>query len=176
MARFHARQGANPDRALEFTASGRFDVRYWLLLLVGLAFAYAGYTVDPRTNCDTNGECAPWLVPIALVIGVVSSMAAAAHLIVNAQRGSYIDLNTRELVWWEGKVRDGRTSDEGRLALDQIARVKIVDGGDSSDDVYLYDHNDQLLPFAGSEVIRWPFCDWAEKLADHCPGLTIDQK
>lgn len=162
--------------ALVCRASARRDFRLWMLLMVGLAFAYGGYTIDPRSNCGDNGECAPWLVPVALVIGLLAVTAALSQLIVNPRRGSYIDVAAGELVWWEGLVANGRASDTGRLPLARIARVRIVSGGDSADDVFLYDLDGQLLTFAGNEVIPWPYTKWAGELALFCPGLKIDEE
>lgn len=163
-------------KALHFSRSARTDVRWWSLLIIGLAFAYAGYTIDPRTNCSESGECAPWLVPVAFAVGLLATLGGLAHLIANPRRGSYVDVGAGELVWWEGKVNDGRAQGEGRLPLSQIARVRIVDGGDSSDEIFLYDHQNQLLPFGGNEVVRWPFSTWAEQLAAVCPGLIVEQE
>lgn len=164
------------NKALVYSRSARRDVRWWGLLIIGLVFAYGGYTIDPRSNCSESGECAPWLVPIALVAGLIAVMGGLSHLVVNPRRGSYVDIDAGELVWWEGKVRDGRSQGEGRLPLSTIARVRIVSGGDSDDDVFLYDHSGQLLPFAGSEVIRWPYMSWAHALAGLCPSIRIDEE
>jgi hypothetical protein len=162
--------------ALEFRACARHDFRLWMLLIVGLAFAYGGYTIDPRSNCGENGECAPWLVPVALVMGLLATMAALSQLIVNPRRGSYVDVAAGELVWWQGLASNGCASDAGRLPLARIARVRIVSDSDSADDVFLYDHDGQLLPFAGNEVIRSPYAQWASGLAKFCPGIIIDEE
>jgi hypothetical protein len=162
--------------ALHYDTSTRRNFGVWMLLLVGLVFAYGGYTIDPRTNCSEDGECAPWLVPIALVMGVVATMGAVANLIVNGRSGSYVDGSAGELVWWEGRVRDGRTQGEGRLPLASIARVRIVDCGDSEDELFLYGRDGQLLPFGGNAVVGWPYGDWAQQLATYCPGLVIEDK
>lgn len=161
--------------ALSFEKSARQDLRWWGLLLVGLMFTYGGYTIDPRTNCSESGECAPWLVPLALGAGLVAALGGLVHLIANPRRGSHVDVATGELVWWEGKVSDGRSQGEGRIPLSAIARVRIVADSDAADGLFLYDRQDQLMPFGGNEVVRWPFHQWAEHLADFCPGLQIDE-
>lgn len=169
-------RGGGKVTALNYRVSTRLNFGVWMLLLVGVAFAYVGYTLDPRDNCADNGECAPWLVPIALVVGIIAIMGALSHLIVNPQYGSYVDVGAGELVWWEGRVRDGRTQGEGRLPLAQIARVRIVGGGDSKDELFLYGRDGRLLPFGGNVVVGWPYGDWAEQLAAYCPGLVIEEK
>lgn len=163
-------------KVLEFSRSARSDVRWWALLITGLVFAFAGYSIDPRTNCSDSGECAPWLVPVALAVGLLATLSGLAQLIVNPRRGSYVDVAAGELIWWEGKLADGRVGSQGRLALSNIARVRIVDGGDNADEIFLYDHDNQLLPFGGSEVIRWPYSTWAEQLAALCPRLVVEQQ
>jgi hypothetical protein len=169
-------QGADKVTALEYRTSTRRNFGVWMLLLVGIVFAYGGYTIDPESNCSEDGECAPWLVPIAFVMGIGATMAAVANLIVNGRSGSYVDVSAGELVWWEGRVGDGRAQAEGRLPLARIARARIVDGGDSEDELFLYGHDGQLLPFGSNAVVRWPYGDWAQQLAAYCPGLVIDDK
>lgn len=160
---------------LWFERSARRDLRWWGMLLVGLIFVYAGWTVDPATNCSADGECAPWLVPVAGGLGVVFAMGGAASLIVNPSRGSFIDPATRELVWWQGRVADGRATDAGRLKLADIARVVVVEGSDA-DELFLYGRNGELLPFPKDEVMPWPYRDWAAGLANHVPGLMIEER
>lgn len=164
-----------PQAALIHVRSARVDLRWWALLLIGLVFAYAGWTIDPRSNCSADGECAPWLVPVAFVIGVAATMMAAMQLIINPGHGSCIDTATGELVWWRGRLSDGRTSDEGSIALRDIARCVVVSGSDD-DDLYLYDHQGALLPFPGIDVVSWPYQNWARSLARHVPDLTIEEK
>jgi hypothetical protein len=166
------RHAATP---LHFERSARSDLRWWGMLLVGLVFAYAGATIDPARNCGSDGECAPWLVPLAFVGGVVFALGGASQLIVNARRGSYVDIVAGELVWWEGRVADGRASDQGRLPLAQIARIVLVSDSDS-DEIFLYDAAGALLPIPSGEVIPWPFADWAARLAEHVPGLIIEER
>lgn len=158
-----------------FDRSARRDVRWWGMLLVGLIFVVAGATVDPASNCSSDGECAPWLVPMAFVAGVVFATGGAAQLYVNPRRGSYIDVAARELVWWQGRVADGQASDQGRLPLARIARV-VVESDSDSDAVYLYDAAGTLLPFPSDEVMPWPYRDWAAGLANHIPGLMIEER
>lgn len=145
------------------------------MFLVGLVFAFAGASIDPSTNCSSDGECAPWLVPLAFGLGVLFALGGAALLIVNPSRGSFIDPATRELVWWQGRVADGRATDAGRLKLADIARVVVVEGSDA-DELFLYGRDGELLPFPSDEVMPWPYRDWAARLANHVPGLVIEER
>lgn len=158
-----------------FERSARSDLRWWVALLVGLAFAIAGWTIDPATNCSADGECAPWLVPIAFVVGIVSAMMGGMQLIINPRSGSCIDTISGELVWWHGLVADGRASDTGRLALAHIARVVLVSNSDDNE-LFLYDAQRQLLPFPKDEVMPWRHDQWAKALATHVPGLVIEER
>jgi hypothetical protein len=164
-----------PAAALLFDRSARGDVRWWAMFLVGLVFAFAGATIDPATNCSADGECAPWLVPVAFVAGVVFALSGAAMLVVNPRRGSYVDTAAGELVWWEGRVADGRASGAGRMPLSHIARIVLISDSDS-DEIFLYDAAGALLPIPGGEVIPWPHYAWAEKLAGHIPALMIEER
>jgi hypothetical protein len=164
-----------PARLMLFERSARRDVRWWGLLLVGLVFAYAGATINPASNCSADGECAPWLVPLAFGCGVIAALGGAAQLIVNPSRGSYVDAATRELVWWLGRVADGRASDAGRLPLAHIARAVVVEGSDS-DELFLYDCDGALLPFPSDEVMPWPYRDWASQLAGEVPGMVVEER
>jgi hypothetical protein len=173
-----ATTSSDPDsgaqRALVYQTSARRDIRWWLLLVVGLVFAGAASTVDPRQNCSADGECAPWLVPLALAMGVSAIIGALLQLIINPRRGSHVDVAAGELIWWQGKVRDGRSSDGGRVPLAAIARIRIIRNSDGADDLFLYGHDGGLLPFTGVEVIPWPYDGWAKSLLPFCPGLRID--
>lgn len=158
-----------------FERSARRDVRWWGMFLVGLVFVWTGATVDPAANCSVDGECAPWLVPIAFAVGLLSALGGALLLIVNSSRGSYVDGAAAELVWWQGRVADGRASDSGRLPLAQIARAVVVSDSDS-DSLFLYGHDGALLPFPDGEVIPWPYARWAARLAEHVPALVIEER
>jgi hypothetical protein len=167
--------GIQSDRLLLFERSARRDGRWWAMLLVRLVFVWAGATVDPASNCSADGECAPWLVPIAFAVGVLFAMSGALLLLINPSRGSYVDAKAGELVWWQGRLADGRASDAGRLPLEQIARVVVVSDSDS-DALFLYDHDGGLLPFPDAEVFPWPYAAWAARLAQHVPTLTVEER
>jgi hypothetical protein len=161
--------------ALLYERSARRDVRWWGMFLVGLVFAIAGASIDPATNCSADGECAPWLVPIAFVVGAGCALSGAVMLIVNPRRGSFVDAAAGELVWWEGRVADGRASASGCLAMSSIAKVVLVSDSDS-DEIFLYDAAGALLPFPGGEVVPWPYARWAARLAEHVPALVVEER
>ncbi len=55
---------------MHYEISARKDWVIWAFLLFGLIFAYAGWMVDPASNCN-NSECAPWIVYIGRWIGTL---------------------------------------------------------------------------------------------------------
>jgi hypothetical protein len=161
--------GSGPDWVLVHQTSGRRDFRYYGLLGVGLVFVYAGATVDPATNCSSDGECAPWLVPVAFWMGVVASLAGIAGIIRNPRRGSRINARTGELQWWnEIHSRDRRS-----LKLADVAVIRVDTVSDSST-LRLYDGKGELMPFEGAEVVPWGLEKWAHAVADMHPHIRIE--
>jgi hypothetical protein len=154
--------------------SARRDLRWWMLLLVGSGMFYAGLIVDPAKNCDESGrECAPWLVPVAMVIGGVFGLLGAARLITNPRQGSRIDPATGDLVWWQERFgRDG--GKEGRIHPSQIGRISIVSQSDDMDEVHLYDLAGERQAYFDGEVIPSPFEGWAKTLAEKYPHIQVD--
>lgn len=53
---------------LTFSSSARRDFRAWGMFVVGAVIVFAALNVDPQKNCSSDGECAPWLVPIAFIM------------------------------------------------------------------------------------------------------------
>ena len=65
-------------KKLEYHMSARRHYRTYLVLAFGAFFMFTGLTVDPATNCDESGRhCAPWLVYVALGMGVLARSAVA---------------------------------------------------------------------------------------------------
>lgn len=155
------------NRLFLYEKSARRDVRVILGLIVGLMFAYAGYAVDPASNCDEAGNCAPWLVPVAWVMGTLATFALLRYLWINPHRGSYVDTATDELVWWTSNP--AKTE---RHSLSDISRIRI-DLGSDSDDIHLYDGTGTRFGFAGTEVIPWPYERWAERIAGRAPHIDV---
>lgn len=157
--------GTAPDD-LRYERTARRDLRYWALLAIGLVFLWAGLTVDPQKNCSEDGECAPWLVPVAAVIGLGATAMGLGVLLANPRRGSFVDSANSELVWWQG-------GQGGRIPLERIARIRIVTDSDS-DAISLYDMTGERLPYFDGEVVPWPFPAWAERLRQIAPHVHIE--
>ncbi|QGP80867.1 hypothetical protein [Sphingobium sp. CAP-1] len=162
---------AEPDH-LFYERSARGSARYWAMLAVGLAFAWAGSSIDPLTNCSEDGECAPWLVPLAKWMGIVFAAAAAGHLWVNPRRGSAIDPESGDLLWWQNRLA-GSPGDYGRIHPSRIGRIRILSDSDS-DSIHLYDLDGARLPYFDTEVIPWPYDRWAARLAAQWPHIRVE--
>jgi hypothetical protein len=162
-----------PDTAasLAFESSARRDVRWWLLLIVGLVFALVGGSIDPANNCDANGQCAPWLVPIAVGFGVLALCGAAFMLMTNPKRGCRIDPATGTLHWWQWQRGPQHSADTGGVAITDIQRIRVVNTSDS-DHIYFYGA-DGLLPLPDSECFPWPYQDWARRLVAAYPHVDL---
>ncbi|RYG22786.1 MAG: hypothetical protein EON93_24750, partial [Burkholderiales bacterium] len=140
--------------------SGRRDFKVYAVLAVGLVFVFAGATIDPATNCDASGECAPWLVPVAFWLGALASLSGAMGLIRNPRRGSRINARTGELMWWN----EIHASASGSLNLADVAIIRVDASSDSST-VKLLNGKGELMPFGGVEVVPWRLEAWARGVA-----------
>lgn len=156
-----------------FERSARRDVRTWAFFLVGIGFAWAGSVIDPATNCNGSGECAPWLVPVAKWMGIVFAMAGAGQLWANPGRGSRIDPATGDLLWWQRRI-GARGGDEGRIHPSRISRIEIVRQDDSADAVHLFDACGDRLAYFDEEVIPWPQDRWARRLTEAWPHIRLE--
>ncbi len=156
-----------------FERSARRDFRIWLLLLFGIFFAWAGSTIDPATNCDESGDCAPWLVPIAKWMGIGALLVSLAQLWANPRRGSRFDAETGEFVWWQQRV--GRAGgDMGRIDPSQIGRIVVIRESDNTDQVHLYDRAGQRQAYFDNEVIPWTHERWTAALKRAWPHIEIE--
>jgi len=162
-----------PDRGFWFERSARIDPRVWGLLLVGAILWYAGATVDPLANCNEAGECAPWLVPVAYVIGVLFAAAGLGLLYANPRRGHVLDPASGELSWWQKRM-GSRPGDEGRIHVSRIGCIAIDHSGDDQAQVHLYDLDGNRQPFFDGEVIPAPYESWARDLQWQWPHIRID--
>lgn len=160
---------AGPDWVLVHQTPGRRDFRMYALLGVGLVFVYAGATIDPATNCSSEGECAPWLIPVAFWVGVVATLGGLANLVRNPRRGSRINTRTGELMWWD----EAHSSELRSLKLADVAVIRVDNSSDSST-VRLFDRSGALMPFAGAEVTPWPYESWAQRVAKLYPHIRVD--
>lgn len=151
--------------------SARTEVRFWAILIVGIAFTYAGFTVDPQGNCSAGGECAPWLVPVATVLGLGAIAIGLGTLIANPRRGCRYDEARGELVWWQNRMLH-HPGDQGHIAPAAIGKVRIIRDSDYTE-VYVYDQAGARLAYLDSEVIPWPYERWAEQLIERWPHIEL---
>ena len=158
-------------RKLRQASNSRRDLRVYGMLLVGAMFVYAGLVVDPASNCDASGrECAPWLVPVAFVMGVVLAGSALAMLVHARRWGSRLDIEARTLWWWDNAVGPG----ERAIALDDVARIRVQRPEESEDRVFLYRQDGTLLPFPSERSVPYDAIQWARDLAEHFPHIAVD--
>jgi hypothetical protein len=160
------------DATFAFEKSARRDVRWWMLLIVGVVFYLVGTSIDPAMNCSEDGECAPWLVPLAAGAGVLAMLGGGAMLIANPCRGSRVDPVTGRLHWWRWRRKPSDPADEGSVAIADIAVIKVVNTSDS-DHVHCFDKSGHRLPVPDSEVMPWPYEDWAKQLAAIYPHIAV---
>lgn len=151
--------------------SARTDIGIWMMLLVGAVFVYAGYTVDPQSNCNDSGECAPWLVPVGGIMGLAFVGMALATLLANPQRGSTIDPASGELVWWKNRTAM-HPGDQGRIDPRHIARIRVITSSDSSE-LHVYDQAGERLPYFDCEVIRGAPETWARHAVQRWPHVAV---
>lgn len=161
---------------LSFERSARRDPRWWLLFVVGGMFTAAGLTLDPAQNCNSSGDCAPWLVPVAAVMGIGALTMALGLLIGNPSRGSLVDVGNDRFTWWEGRI-GAQARDAGSWPLSGIISMRVIQG-DDDDSIHFYDENGERLPIPDTEIFPWPFEDWAARLVDLAPhiAMTIERR
>lgn len=157
-------------KLLERSMSARCDARVYILLALGLAFALAGVTVEPSTNCSESGECAPWLIHVALAVGVLASIASIAMLMANRKWGYRLNMDERRLYWWD----TNRSPEPRSLLLDEVSLIKVRVVSDGSDQVFFYDQAVNLLPFP-SEGVAPPACEnWARDIGGKFPHVKVE--
>lgn len=158
---------------LHYERSARRDVWMWAMLLVGGVFIATAYTVDPLENCDELGNCAPWLVPLAGIIGWCATSMAVGLLLVNPSRGYRIDPASGDLLWWKNRTARS-VGDTGRIHPLRIASIRLDLRGDDSR-VSLYGEDGERLPWFDEELIPWPYDGWAERFRQSYPHVRIDR-
>jgi len=149
------------------------DPRYWALLLFGAVFLYAGLTIDPLTNCSDSGECAPILVPIAAIIGMLATVIAAGRIMANTRRGSCIDPATGDLIWWQNRTRK-HEGDHGRIHPSRIGCIRLFKESETADAVHLYDLEGVRQHYFDEEVIPWNVAKWAGRLIARWPHISFE--
>ncbi len=167
-----ARSDSGHDE-LDYRRTARSDLRFWAIFVVGAVFLYAGLVIDPQTNCSDSGECAPWLVPLAAVMGGVFGLTGLGQLLTNQERGSRIDRTRGELSWWQNRTRTAE-GDTGRIALHEISRIRIEKRDEGLDGVHLYDRAGSRQHFFDEEVIPSDSERWARALAARYGHIQIE--
>ena len=156
-----------------YERSARRDIRAWGMFIIGTVFFYAGLTVDPRSNCSSSGECAPWLVPIALIVGAAIGLGGLGQLLANPRRGSRFDPESGVLIWWQNRVgtSDG---DVGQIAPTDIGTIRIVKQSEGSDEIHLYDLNGNRQFYFDEEVIPHDQERWSKAMTDRWPHIQVE--
>ena len=109
-------------KKLEYHMSARRDFRTYLILAFGACFVMTGLIVDPATNCDASGrQCAPWLVYVALGMGVLAVAAGVGLWGANRRWGSRLDLAQHRLLWWDNAMSEEPQS----IALHTVSKIKV---------------------------------------------------
>lgn len=153
---------------LNYEVSARRSMGVWGLLVFGLLFAYAGLMVNPASNCGENGECAPWLVYVARIIGLLLTFGAVRALVKNQSCGSRIDPDTGELVWWYSGMPP-----TGSIHPSNIGLIRIENRDEGSDKLSLYDTNGKRQSTFSEMVVAKPIEDWAHKLSEKWPHIEV---
>lgn len=155
---------------LDSSTSARRAPTTYLLLLLGLVFAYGGATIDPASNCDESGrECAPWLVPVAFWVGVVTTLMAAALWLHNPRWGLRVDTVERRLYWWDGRIGAGLRS----VSLDELASIRLASLDDERDVLHFEDGQGQRLPAPSTDLLPANRERWLQALQQRFPHLRV---
>jgi hypothetical protein len=158
-------------KKFEYSRSARRSVGSYLLLLAGLVFLWLGATVDPGLRCGTRGrQCAPWLIPGALLIGGLVTSMGLGMLAFNRKWGSRLDLSRRCLFWWDSVI----CMDTQCIALDEVSRIRVQHLSESTGQVFFYDNNGALIPFSEERAVPHNSEQWARDLATHFPHITVE--
>lgn len=166
-------RGMTADRLAPYERASRRDLTLWLMLAVGLGFVATGLTLAPQDNCNSSGECAPWLVPVAKWMGLAVTLMAFGQLAANTSRGCRIDPDTGDLIWW--KNRNARhPGHQGRIAPAEISRLTIRRNSDGDDSISLYDQQGQRQLWFDAEVLPWPQDRWAQALVARYPHIRLE--
>jgi hypothetical protein len=158
---------------LAYSSSARQDARAWGMFIVGAIFVIAALTIDPQKNCNTDRECAPWLVPIAFLMGAAVGLGGLGQLLANPKRGSQIDPESGDLIWWQKRF-GASGGDEGRIDPRDISRIRIVKVSDRSDEVHLYDRDGVRQFHFDKEVIGWDQEGWAKAMTERWPHIKVE--
>lgn len=99
------------------------------------------------------------------------ALAAVIALARNIERGSRLDRESGDLVWWQNRTRRS-AGQGGRIALARIAEIRI-DRSSDSDRLRLIDVAGRPVPGFDEEAVPLPHRGWAEALVQHAPHVRI---
>lgn len=154
---------------LLYAKTARRDPLNWAMLIMGLIVAWLGFQADPQFSCDESGNCNSWLVHIVRALGALFALAGIALLIGNHPRGSGVDVQAGELVWWYGSAEK-----PSRHPLADISRIRLDFDSENYDEIHLYDSAGERLPFTGPQVTPWNIEDWATRLIERYPHIELE--
>lgn len=151
--------------SLNFEKSARSDFRMWLALAVGVLFVAC-------VAFNAIDESPLWMRGVFLILGVVLAASSGAALVLNTSRGCRVEGD--DLVWWQMKFRDRELSGKNRIALSQIAKLRIDLSGDGVD-IALFDTAGQKqTPFSALSLPH-DYEAWVEKLCANFPDIEIER-
>jgi hypothetical protein len=143
------------------------------MFIGGAIFVFAANQVDPATNCDEAGNCAPFLVYLAFGFGAIFAAFGLRLLLLNPNRGSAVDKTAGEFVWWRHRIGDtGGT--QGRTNGQNIARIRIAKREESGDGLHIYDQQGERLFLFEASVVPDDVEAWARAMADYWPHIEIE--
>lgn len=161
------------DTIISFEKTARRDLRWWMMLVIGAMFLGTAMMVPPQSNCNASGECAPWLIPVAGMMGALALAMAFGQLAANMQRGSKVDFAAGTIEWWQGRTAR-HPGDHGAIALEDIASIRIQHRDEGANAVSLYDRAGERQAFFDEEVIPWRQEEWARRVIAQVPGIELD--
>jgi hypothetical protein len=162
-----------PRDYLSFRCSARQDGRPWVMLVFGAIFVFAAFATDPQKNCSADGECAPWLVPIAFLIGAGLGLSGLSWLLANPNRGCHIDPESGNLIWWQNRYGN-KGGDEGSIDPMQISLIRIDRQRESVDEVHIYDRAGTRQFYFDEEVIAGNLLRWADAMIARWPHIRLE--
>lgn len=164
----------NSEDIFNYTKYARRDFGLWFALFVCTVISITIFYLDSSKHCPENTECLPlWLV-YTLGVGTVSIVfAILLAFLLNRSQGSYIDLETGKLSWWQYTTRKGNKKS---ILMSDIKEIYIRDDSDSTE-ARLYDVNGNMIPMFNSGVIPYPeYKEWTDAIKQKWPHIKIEVK
>jgi hypothetical protein len=160
-------------KSMNFESSARRDFRFWALLAFGAAFFVSTLFVAPSTNCDNQGDCAPWLVIVARGLGGLATIIAISYLWTNPSRGCRIDPVSGDIVWWQGRTR-AENEKSARIHPLAVGMIRIDRSSERSDEIHLFNMAGERQPYFDANVLPWQFEGWIADLTACFPHIVVE--